>query len=240
VVLAGRYLARVLLPGREVMRMRRPLQRLLQQSGREARRAARTLGFAGRALAERLAYRPREVVVVALLAGGLFGGLAVERWRARHPTTAERLEAEPPRLTNVAAAPLTPRPRPRAAAARCDPWPSRRTADQGLSTSARPRLDLNRATPRQLARLAGISWSLAARIVAARESFEGREPSGALEPPWPERFAGYRRRPPWRPTGEGGPEADGPAPFEFVEPPPASDPPPEPESGDDPPDPAPQ
>jgi hypothetical protein len=30
-------------------------------------------------------------------------------------------------------------------------------------------LDLNRATPRELARLAGISWSLAARIVAARD-----------------------------------------------------------------------
>jgi hypothetical protein len=40
---------------------------------------------------------------------------------------------------------------------------------------ARPRLDLNRATPGELARVAGISWRLAARIVAAREAFEGRE-----------------------------------------------------------------
>ena len=122
--------------------------------GRGGRRAAAALGPACRRLADRLAYRPREVVVVGLLAGGLCGGLAVERWRARHPETAARLEAEPARGAVLVATPTMPRPRPR-------PPPRRE-----------PRLDLNRATPAELARLAGISWRLAARIVAARDAFE--------------------------------------------------------------------
>jgi hypothetical protein len=67
------------------------------------RRTAAALGAAGQRLAERLAYRPREVVVVTLLAAGLFGGLLVERWRARHPATAEELEAEPARKASPAA-----------------------------------------------------------------------------------------------------------------------------------------
>jgi hypothetical protein len=192
------------------MRAWRRLARLVRHGTRAARRAGRALGPAGQALGERLAYRPREVVVVALLCGGLFGGLLVERWRARHPETADRLEAEPPRPTAVAAAPLAPRPRPRAAAPRCDPWGGRRMADAGSAGASRPRLDLNRATPRQLARLAGISWSLAARIVAARDALEGRDAGMGFEPPGPERRA-YRRRPPPGPAGEAAPEADTPA-----------------------------
>lgn len=205
------------------MRVRQRLRRLLRRGARQAHRAARALGPAGRGLAERLAYRPREVVVVALLAGGLFGGLAVERWRARHPTTADRLEAEPPRLTSAAAAQLVPRPRPRGAAAHCEQpgrgssWPSRQAPGSG---SARLRLDLNRATPRELARLAGISWGLAARIVAAREAFEGHDAGIRLEPPGRERFTGSRRRPPAPTAGEVEPEAGGPA---SVETPAASD-----------------
>lgn len=131
---------------------------------------------ASQRLAERLAYRPREVVVVALLAAGLFGGLAIERGRARYPAIAERLETEPARPT--AAPPLLapPRSRPRAVASRCDapdtrpgrdPWP--------VTVGPAPRFDLNRATPAELARVAGISWRLAARIVAARDAFEGHE-----------------------------------------------------------------
>jgi hypothetical protein len=138
------------------MRARPWVSQRLQQWrrwGRGARRATAALGPACRRLADRLAYRPREVVVVGLLAGGLCGGLAVERWRARHPETAARLEAEPARgAVAVATPPMRPRPR----------QPPRRE----------PRLDLNRATPGELARLAGISWRLAARIVAARDAFE--------------------------------------------------------------------
>ena len=46
---------------------------------------------------------------------------------------------------------------------------------------ARPRLDLNRATPGELARVARISWRLAARIVAARDAFEAQD-SGMARP----------------------------------------------------------
>ncbi len=114
--------------------------------------------------------------MVALLAAGLFGGLAIERGRARHPAIAERLETEPARPTAAPPVLAGPRSRPRAVASRCeapdarpgrDPWP--------LTVRPAPRLDLNRATPAELARVAGISWRLAARIVAARDAFEGRE-----------------------------------------------------------------
>lgn len=192
------------------------LRRLLQEGARQAFRAARALGSASRGLAERLAYRPREVVVVTLLAGGVFGGLAVERWRARYPTTADRFEAEPPRPIRAAVARAVPRPRPRGAA-RCreaaggTTWPTHQAADSG---SARGRLDLNRATPGELARLAGISWGLAARIVAAREASEGHESSTQLDPQGRERSPGSRRRLPPPPGRRFEPEADGPTPLE--------------------------
>ena len=73
----------------------RQWRRLRRRSLTAAHEAIEALGAAGQRLAERLAYRPREVVVVALLAAGVFGGLAVERWRSRHPVLAEQLEAEP-------------------------------------------------------------------------------------------------------------------------------------------------
>ena len=134
------------------------------------RRTAITLGPASRRLAERLAYRPREVVVVALLAGGLSAGLAVEQWRTRHPDVAARLEAEPPRPA-AAFVPVSARPRPRRALPRCE-MPAGGAA-----------LDLNRATPRELAQLAGISWGLAARILAARDA-AGRPGRGVAPAPW--------------------------------------------------------
>ncbi len=151
-------------------------RRLLRRSARTAHRTAKALGAAGQRLAERLAYRPREVVVVALLAAGLFGGLAVERWRARHPEIADRLESEPARPTSSAPVQAASRPRPRSVSTRCE-QPGVRASRFGWSDAGpdRPRLDLNRATPGELARVAGISWRLAARIVAAREAFEGRE-----------------------------------------------------------------
>jgi DNA uptake protein ComE-like DNA-binding protein len=222
------------------MRTCRRLRQLLREGSRVVRRATQALLSAGRALAARLAYRPREVVVVALLAGGLFAGLAVERWRARHPATAERLEAEPPRLTSAAAAPPVSRSRPRPGAPRCDPSPAgRRTVDSGSSRSGSPRLDLNRATPRQLARLAGISWSLAARIVAARDAFEGRDAGAVREQPGVGRDVRYRRRGPTRADDGAQAETDTPTSPASAESPlvPAS---PEPTPGEDTLDPTPQ
>lgn len=173
------------------MHARQRLRWLARRAAREAHRAASALGAAGRRLAERLAYRPREVAVVALLAGGLFGGLAVERWRARLPAVAERLEAEPPRLTSPAPVRPPPRPRLRRVVARCEEDDARRgapgRADPGR---ARPRLDLNRATPAELARAARISWRLAARIVAARDAIEGRAPDRPDPPPLDDGSAG--------------------------------------------------
>jgi hypothetical protein len=135
------------------------------------RRMAAALGAAGQQLAERLAYRPREVVVVTLLAAGLFGGLLVERWRARHPATAEELEAEPVRKASPPPVAAAPRLRARTIGTRCeDPGPRAWRGGRGSAVSPGPRLDLNRATPAELARLAGISWRLAARIVAARDA----------------------------------------------------------------------
>jgi hypothetical protein len=159
-------------------------RRIVRRGLRALRRAIRALGDAGQALAERLAYRPREVVVVAALAAGLFGGLAIERWRAGHPVVAERLEAEPARPTSPppTAVPAAFRSRPRSVAPRCDE-PDARPAPAPEPTTAgtAPRLDLNRATPGELARVARISWRLAARIVAAREAFE-RDPPAAAPP----------------------------------------------------------
>jgi hypothetical protein len=157
----------------------RPWRRLVRQSARAAHRAAKALSGAGQRLAERLAYRPREVVVVALLAAGLFGGLMIERWRAGHPATAYQLELEPGRPMSPAPVKAAPRLRPRSVTARCEE-PS---IEAVAASSVGPRLDLNRATPGELARVAGISWRLAARIIAAREAFEGRgdpqrEPDG--------------------------------------------------------------
>ena len=157
------------------MGARRARGRLLQQGARATRRVAEALGVAG----QRLAYRPREVVVVALLAAGLFGGFAIERWRVGHPATADRLEAEPVRLASPAPIRSTARVRFRDGAARCGA-PDARGQPVGWA-GARPassRLDLNRATPGELARAVGISWRLAARIVAARQAVESRAPRG--------------------------------------------------------------
>ena len=164
------------------METRRPRGRPIRRSARAARRAARALGDAGQRLAERLAYRPREVVVVALLAAGLFGGLVIERWRAQHLAVADHLEREParPAVASVGAPPA--RRRGRSGGVRCEPP----DAETRAATPGGPRLDLNRATPDELAHVAGISWRLAARIVAARERFEGRvAPSGVPDPEAP-------------------------------------------------------
>ena len=178
----------------------------MRASVRAARRAARALGDAGRRLAERLAYRPREVVVVALLAAGLFGGLAIERWRAQHPDIAERLEQEPVRPA-VATGGAALRRRGHGGAVRCEPP----EAEVRAATPGGPRLDLNRATPGELARVAGISWRLAARIVAARESFEGRAaPRGAPDPGAPAIAPESSGEPAEPGPGEPAPDAESP------------------------------
>jgi hypothetical protein len=180
----------------ESMRARQRLLQIFQrwkQWGRKAaHRTAGAIGPACRHLADRLAYRPREVVVVGLLAGGLCGGLGVERWRARYPVTAERLEAEPARLASATAAPSTPRPR--RTFLRCEAPEERARPGAGVVASMTPvpRLDLNLATPGELARLAGISRGLAARIVAARDAFEHGGPDAATDRPRG-RFARFRR-----------------------------------------------
>jgi hypothetical protein len=191
-----------------------------------ARRAAREVGPACRRLADRLAYRPREIVVVALLASGVCGGLAVERWRSRYPATAERLEMEPPRLAGAVAPPPVVRARTRPSVPRCEVpsgrgRPAREPAEPASAASG---LDLNRATPRELARLAGISWSLAARIVAARDGVGLETPRAGttLEPTRRRRVERSRR---WSPD----------APPRPLEPEPASTTP-DPEPADGPPD----
>jgi hypothetical protein len=150
---------------------RQQVGRLLRRGAKAAHRAVTALGPAGWRLAERLAYRPREVVIVVLLAGGLFGGLAVERWRARQPALAEQLEAEPRRMTSVAPVQRSRQPRPRSGATRCEEPATTVDRPAWVARSlARPRLDLKRVTPDELARVARISWRLAARIVAARDA----------------------------------------------------------------------
>jgi hypothetical protein len=161
----------------------RQWRRLRRRTATTADRALAALGAAGQRLAERLAYRPREVVVVALLTAGVCGGFAIERWRARHPALAAQLEAEPPRPVS-APAPLPSRSRPRSVPARCEqPGPRTGRADaRPAAPAGRGRLDLNHATPQELARATGISWRVAARIVAARDALDGRDgpgPSGA-------------------------------------------------------------
>jgi hypothetical protein len=157
----------------------RQWRRLRRRTLTTAHRAIEALGAAGQRLAERLAYRPREVVIVALLAAGVCGGLAIERWRARHPVLAALLAAEPARPVS-APAPLPPRTRSRSVPARCEqPGPRGVRADEGPAAGAAGlRLDLNRATPGELARVAGISWRVAARIVAARDAIHGRDRPG--------------------------------------------------------------
>jgi hypothetical protein len=190
------------------MRARQRLLRLRRWGAASTRRAARELGPACRHVADRLAYRPREIIVVALLAGGLCSGLAVERWRARHPAIAARLETEPPRLAVATAPPPPARGRPRSNGPRCETLGGR-SAESASTASG---LDLNRATPRELARLAGISWGLAARIVAARDGFGASEAGTAADPGGRLRFMSPRRWVPTAPAVTVEPELSPPSP----------------------------
>jgi DNA uptake protein ComE-like DNA-binding protein len=119
------------------------------------------LGGVGAVLVDAVAYRRQEAAVVALLAGSVVGGFAVDAWHRRAPALLARLEAEPPRLVPV--------PRARTAT----PAGSARAPAPAPSSAERP-LDLDAATPDQLARLPGVGTRLAARIVARREELGGR------------------------------------------------------------------
>jgi DNA uptake protein ComE-like DNA-binding protein len=132
-----------------------------------------------------LAYRRQELLVVALLAASVLGGFALEAWHRRTPTPLDRLEAEPPRLAELARVPGAARRTARPAApdrpARAEPPAARGThhrparAEPAPATPERP-LDLNRASPGDLQQLPGIGPRLAARIVAQRQALGGRFP----------------------------------------------------------------
>jgi DNA uptake protein ComE-like DNA-binding protein len=123
------------------------------------------LGALAAGLVEAVTYRRQETAVVALLAASVLAGLAVDAWHRRAPALLTRLEAEPPRLAPIV------RARP-AAPPRSAPPPAPSARD-GPPPPDRP-LDLDAATPEQLARLPGIGLRLAARIVSRREDLGGR------------------------------------------------------------------
>jgi DNA uptake protein ComE-like DNA-binding protein len=123
------------------------------------------LGALAAALVEAVTYRRQEVAVVALLAASVLAGLAVDAWHRRAPALLTGLEAEPPRLAPIVRARPAPPPRPAPAPV----LPAR----EGSPAPDRL-LDLDAATPEQLARLPGIGPRLAARIVARREDLGGR------------------------------------------------------------------
>jgi competence protein ComEA len=138
-----------------------------------ARSVLARLGAFVAVVVEAVSYRRQEATVVALLAGSVVGGFAVDAWHRRAPALLARLEAEPPRLVPVTRArPATPADSARG------PAPAARhgapTAPPPASPSAEGPLDLDAATPDQLARLPGVGVRLAARIIARREELGGR------------------------------------------------------------------
>jgi hypothetical protein len=147
-------------------------------------RARSVLGRFGAVVAvlvEGVAYRRQEAAVVALLAGSVVAGFAVDAWHRRAPALLTRLEAEAPRLGPVvrarAATPPAPHQVPaapvRAPAPAARHEPRHPAMPPSPPADARP-LDLDVATPEQLARLPELGPRLAARIVTRRAELGGR------------------------------------------------------------------
>lgn len=157
-----------------VLRVRRRIRHVAGVTREGLQRVATALGAGGAALRARFAYRRREIAVLALLSASLLGGLGVEMWRNRAPTTLARLEAEPPRLAAAARSSA-----PRAGPTRREPCADR-TRSPGRARSGSPDpaptepLDLNHATAIELTRLPGIGPRLAERIIARRDALGGR------------------------------------------------------------------
>jgi competence protein ComEA len=99
-------------------------------------------------------YTARQLLLLLVLLGAAAVGLAVREWRAIYPELTHRLEAvdrQPETDTG------------RSVDQRADPEPA-------PPASGRGPVDLNSATPDDLARLPGVGRSLAARIVERRHS----------------------------------------------------------------------
>ncbi len=129
-----------------------------------------------------LAYRRQELVLVALLAAAVVGGVAIDAGHRRAPALLDRLEAEPPRLAPLIGArrPREPAARPPRDAPGAHDRPARAPSPRDVpppAPSAAQPIDVDRATPAELARLPGIGPRLAARILARRDALGGRFPS---------------------------------------------------------------
>jgi len=160
--------------GQALRRTSRAAWRWLREAAVRIGETAVGLGVRAARLAELVAYRRQELVVVGLIALGVLGGFAVETWRHRAPGVLEGLEAERPRFP--APAP-SPRPRPAREPRSARPRPAgerRRAPPRDPAPPGAGPLDLNRATADDLIRLPGIGPRLAARVLAQRDARGGR------------------------------------------------------------------
>jgi competence protein ComEA len=108
-------------------------------------------------------YSGRQLLLLFALLGAAAAGLAVREWRASHPELTDWLERLD-RQSTVSTPGVGGKP---AAAATDQPA----QPPEGTAPAVnRPPVDLNSATPDDLARLPGVGPSLAARIVDRRQS----------------------------------------------------------------------
>ncbi len=109
-------------------------------------------------------YTGRQILLLFALLAAAAAGLAVREWRADHAELTdwlERLDRQSDVTTRGAAG--TP--------GAASDQPRQQPKPEGTASVAnRPPVDLNNATPDELARLPGVGSSLAARIVERRQS----------------------------------------------------------------------